>query len=58
MLGPGIRFISPNLGAGSVRRKALRLSKREVASRIGVHHEVIGMWERGEHALRVNTFPP
>jgi transcriptional regulator with XRE-family HTH domain len=39
------------------RRRELELNKRDVAARLGVHHEMIGKWERGEHVPRVSCIP-
>jgi transcriptional regulator with XRE-family HTH domain len=39
------------------RRRALGLSKRVLAEQLGVHHEMIGKWERGEHEPRVSYWP-
>ena len=39
------------------RRKALRLKKRQVAEILGVHREMIGLWESGRHGPRVKYGP-
>ncbi len=39
------------------RRRALRLTKRQVAERLGVHVEMVGKWERGENAPRAMYHP-
>ena len=39
------------------RRRALELTKREAADRLGVHIEMIGKWERGEHHPRAMHYP-
>jgi DNA-binding transcriptional regulator YiaG len=40
-----------------VKRRALRLAKQEVASKLGVHEQVVGQWERGDHRPRVKYVP-
>ncbi|MEP4163218.1 helix-turn-helix transcriptional regulator [Maricaulis sp.] len=66
--GPGITFRIPNPEAASiprnglsnllfVKRKTLQLSKKAVAGKLGVHVEVVGQWERGEHLPRVKYVP-
>ena len=39
------------------QRRALRLTKRQVAERLGVHVEMVGKWERGENAPRAKYHP-
>ena len=39
------------------RRRALGLTKRETAKRLGVHVEMVGKWERGEHHPRAMHYP-
>ena len=39
------------------RRRALELTKREAADQLGVHIEMIGKWERGEHHPRAMHYP-
>ena len=39
------------------RRRALGLTTLQLARRLGVHHEMIGLWERGEHASRAKHHP-
>jgi transcriptional regulator with XRE-family HTH domain len=66
--GAGITFRIPNPDARGVprtglsnllfvKRKALQLSKKAVAKKLGVHVEVVGQWERSEHLPRVKYVP-
>jgi transcriptional regulator with XRE-family HTH domain len=39
------------------RRKALGLNKRQVAEMLGVHRDMIGLWESSTHQPRVKYLP-
>lgn len=59
ILHPDVQAL-PQSGLPRLLREArleMGLTKREAAKRLGVCVDVVGLWERGEHAPRIHYYP-